>query len=121
MESNDYNYPIVDATAFSVESIVNLVENCYLNNFKSGESKDDYYCGITNNLKVRTVAHQQNDFSIVDNKVFAWECSSAEVAAEVEKRLGEMGFDIGNTETKGNGGVESSCIVYLLKKGSKVN
>lgn len=121
IEAMDYDYQIVDATKYSIDEIVELAQVCYYSNFKGGDNKGDYYCGITNDLDIRMDVHRHNDFSIVDDKVYAWNCCTAIVAAEVEKRLGNLGFDIGDTETIGNGGVESSCIVYLLKKGEKVN
>ena len=65
--------------------------------------------------------HRCEDFEIVEDSVFAWNCENVDVAAEVEKRLGELGFDNGDTKTLGNGGVENSTIVYLLKKGEAVN
>ena len=39
--------------------------------------------------------HRCEDFEIVEDRVFAWNCKNVDVAAEVEKRLGELGFDIG--------------------------
>lgn len=120
INSLKYDYVMVDATKFSVEQIVELVVATYDSIFKKGETKHDYYCGITNDLDIRMDAHRRNDFTIIDDKVFAWKCGSAVVAAEVEKSLGDKDFDIGNAETAGNGGTENSSIVYLLKKGQKV-
>ena len=119
----EHNYKVKDATSFSIDQIVDLVNNQYLLyfNFNEDKTKDDYYCGITNNLDKRMEEHRRNDFEIVEDKVFAWNCENVDVAAEVEKRLGELGFDIGDTKTLGNGCVESSTIVYLLKKGKTVN
>lgn len=120
-ESLKYDYTMVDATNILADDVVKLIVVSYEMNFKYGDTKYDYYCGITNNLDGRMDDHCRDDFSIVDNKVFAWNCQSAEIAAEVEKRLGIIGFDIGKTETFGNGGVETSTKVYMLKKGETVN
>lgn len=116
-----YNYVYVDATKLSKELIVKLVVEKYHEIFKHDDNKSNYYCGITNDLDRRMEEHRHDDFSIVDDKVFAWNCSSAKVAAEVEKNLEKLGFDIGNTDTTGNGGSVDSSIVYLLKKGPNVN
>lgn len=119
----EHNYTVRDATSLSIDQIVDLINNQYLSyfNFNEDKTKDDYYCGITNNLDKRMDEHRRNDFEIVEDKVFAWNCKNVDVAAEVEKRLGELGFDIGDTKTLGNGCVESSTIVYLLEKGKAVN
>ena len=119
----EHNYKVKDATSFSIDLIVDLVNNQYLSdfNFNEDKTKGDYYCGITNNLDKRMDEHRRNDFEIVEDKVFAWNCKNVEVAAEVEKRFGKLGFDIGDTKTLGNGCVENSTIVYLLKKGKAVN
>lgn len=116
-----HNYKVIDATSFSIAQIVKLVNEQYLSCFNKGETKHDYYCGITNNLDKRMEEHRCEDFEIVEDRVFAWNCENVDVAAEVEKRLGKLGFDIGDTKTLGNGGVENSTIVYLLEKGKAVN
>ena len=119
----EHNNKVKDATSYSIDLIVELVINKYLSyfNFNEDKTKDDYYCGITNNLDKRMDEHRRNDFEIDEDKVFAWNCKNVDVAAEVEKRLGDLGFDIGDTKTLGNGCVENSTIVYLLEKGKVVN
>ena len=119
----EHNYKVKDATSFSIDQIVGFVNNQYLScfNINKDKTKDDYYCGITNNLDKRMEEHRCEDFEIVEDRVFAWNCENVDVAAKVEKRLGELGFDIGDTKTLGNGGVENSTIVYLLEKGKAVN
>ena len=117
----EHNYNVKDATSYSIDLIIELVNDQYLSCFNEGETKHDYYCGITNNLDKRMDEHRRNDFEIDEDKVFAWNCKNVEVAAEVEIRLGKQGFDIGDTKTLGNGGVENSTIVYLLEKGKAVD
>lgn len=117
----EHNYNVKDATSYSIDLIIELVNDQYLSCFNKGETKHDYYCGITNNLDKRMDEHRRNDFEIVEDRVFAWNCKNVDVAAEVEKRLGKLGFDIGDTKTLGNGGVENSTIVYLLEKGKSVD
>lgn len=92
-----HNYKVKDATSFSIDLIVELVNNQYLSyfNINKDKTKDDYYCGITNNLDKRMEEHRCEDFEIVEDRVFAWNCENVDVATEVEKRLGKLGFDIG--------------------------
>ena len=112
----EHNYKVIDATSFSIDKMVKSVNEQYLSCFNTGETKHDYYCGITNNLDKRMEEHRCEDFEIVEDRVFAWNCENVDVAAKVEIRLSELGFDIGDTKTLGNRGVENSTIVYLLKK-----
>ena len=49
--------------------------------------------------------------------VWAYVCANVEVAKQVEGLLGAKGYDIGGQNAAGNGAVETSCIVYFLKKG----
>ena len=93
----EHNYKVKDATSFSIDLIVELVNNQYLSyfNINKDKTKDDYYCGITNNLDKRMEEHRCEDFEIVEDRVFAWNCENVDVAAKVEKRLGKLGFDIG--------------------------
>lgn len=93
----EHNYKVKDATSFSIDLIVELVNNQYLSyfNINKDKTKDDYYCGITNNLDKRMEEHRCEDFEIVEDRVFAWNCENVDVATEVEKRLGKLGFDIG--------------------------
>lgn len=116
MNSEEEKYQIIDATKFSVDTICKLVNSSLQTMWELDDLTTDYYCGITNDLDERMAAHRREDFLIEDDKVFAWNCSTAKVAAEVEKCMGKH-VDIGDTNTLGNGGVETSTIVYLLKKG----
>lgn len=109
----DYNYTNVES--LSPGAIKDLLDNCFLNYFH-GVSKRALYCGITNDLDIRMQQHRMNDFVIEGNKVFAFICSTALVAAEVEQ-LAKDDYDIGNNENFGNGGEQNSTIVYLCKKG----
>lgn len=120
MKSLDYHYTMVDATTWSVDDIVSAIDLRQKISFKPGDIKKQYYCGITNDLDTRMEAHRNNDFSIENETVYAWNCATQKAAADVEGLLGEMGFDIGDTKTGGNGGTDDSTIVYLLKKGNAV-
>ena len=109
----DYNYTNVES--LTPGAIKDLLDNCFLNYF-NGVSKRALYCGITNDLDIRMQQHRIHDFEIEDNKVFAFICSTAVIAAEVEQ-LAKDEYDIGDNENFGNGGEQNSTIVYLCKKG----
>lgn len=85
--------------------------------FKSGDLKKSFYCGITNDVDVRMEQHRTSDFSIAEEHVCAYVCANVGVAKQVEGLLGEAGYDIGGQNAAGNGAAETSCIVYFLKKG----
>lgn len=116
-ESDKYQYTYTDVKLLSKIEIVELIEQNMLIDFKSGDLKKSFYCGITNDVDIRMEQHRTSNFSIADERVCAYVCANVEVAKQVEKLLGEAGYDIGGQNAAGNGAVETSCIVYFLKKG----
>lgn len=120
IESDKYQYTYTDVKLLSKNEIVVLIEQNKLINFKSGDLKKSFYCGITNDVDIRMEQHRTSNFSIADERVCAYVCANVEVAKQVERLLGEAGYDIGGQNAAGNGAAESSCIVYFLKKGKLV-
>lgn len=118
VEAAHYNYTYTDAEDWSVYKIHDSIRN-YVNTvlYDIGDNKNAFYCGITNDIDIRMQQHRDNDFNIVGNKVGAWLCRNAECATEVERRMGEFGYDIGRGNKAGNGANDDSCYVYILKKG----
>lgn len=118
VETVHYNYSYEDARYMLVDDICNSIRG-YVNTvlFKNGDYKDSFYCGITNDIDIRMQQHRDNDFNIVGNQVGAWLCCDVECATEVERRMGEFGYDIGRGNKAGNGANDDSCYVYILKKG----
>lgn len=117
IESDKYQYTYTDVKLLSKNEIVVLIEQNKLINFKSGDLKKSFYCGITNDVDISMEQHRTSNFSIADERVCAYVCANVEVAKQVERLLGEAGYDIGGQNAAGNGATESSCIVYFLKKG----
>ena len=117
IESDKYQYTYTDVKLLSKNEIVELIEQNMLIDFKSGDLKKSFYCGITNDVDIRMEQHRTSNFSIVDERVCAYVCANVEVAKQVERLLGEAGYDIGGQNAAGNGAAESSCIVFFLKKG----
>lgn len=93
--------------------VVELIINIYESNFVSGESKHDYYCGITNNIEDNLKKHN------IKNHLVVCKCQDAKIAAEAEDSLGKAGFDIGDVNHGGNGGAEDSVYVYMFKKSDR--
>lgn len=102
----------LDFSNNSVSRIIGHFNTIYTTLFVPGENKDDYYCGITSeNEETNTLErHQIESFSTIVKT------GSQTVAAEVERKLGEEGFDIGDVDYGGNGGNEDSILVYMFKK-----
>lgn len=117
IESDKYQYTYTDVKLLSKNEIVELIKQNMLIDFKSGDLKKSFYCGITNDVDIRMEQHRTSNFSIADERVCAYVCANVEVAKQVERLLGEAGYDIGGQNAAGNGAAESSCIVYFLKKG----
>lgn len=117
IESDKHQYTYTDVKLLSKNEIVELIKQNMLIDFKSGDLKKSFYCGITNDVDIRMEQHRTSNFSIADERVCAYVCANVEVAKQVERLLGEAGYDIGGQNAAGNGAAESSCIVYFLKKG----
>ena len=117
IESDNYQYTYTDVNLLSKNEIVELIEQNMLIDFESGDLKKSFYCGITNDVDIRMEQHRTSNFSIADERVCAYVCANVEVAKQVERLLGEAGYDIGGQNAAGNGAAETSCIVYFLKKG----
>lgn len=117
IERDKYQYTYTDVKLLSKNEIVELIEQNMLIDFKSGDLKKSFYCGITNDVDIHMEQHRTNDFSIADERVCVYVCANVEVAKQVERLLGEAGYDIGGKNAAGNGAAETSCIVYFLKKG----
>ena len=118
VEAVHYNYSYIDAKLCLAKDIRDSIRN-YVNTvlYDIGDNKNAFYCGITNDIDIRMQQHRDNDFNIVGNKVGAWLCRNAECATEVERLMGEFGYDIGRGNKAGNGANDDSCYVYILKKG----
>ena len=112
VEAAHYNYTYTDAEDWSVYKIRDSIRN-YVNTvlYDIGDNKNAFYCGITNDIDIRMQQHRDNDFNIVGNKVGAWLCRNAECATEVERLMGEFGYDIGRGNKAGNGANDDSCYV----------
>lgn len=117
MESDDCQYTYTDVKRISAEEIAKLIEQHRYMYFKSENLNKSFYCGITNDVDIRMDQHRRDDFPIEGNHVRAYVCANVEVAKQVEGLLGIKGYDIGGQNAAGNGAVETSCIVYFLKKG----
>lgn len=101
-----------DCTKSSITDILNYFNFEYLIavDFNDDPDKFQYYCGITGNIEENLSRHN------VDGYMACALCKSYETASEVESHLGEEGFDIGDSQTIGNGGNENSKIVYMIEK-----
>jgi len=92
----------------SIEEAVKLFNDTYRRNRQPGDTKFNFYCGITKDLIQRNRQHE------VDKVLVSVTAESFEDAANLEKALQEEGYDVGG----GAGhGVEDSKIVYMYRKG----
>ena len=85
--------------------IMTRFELAYISNFKYGETKRNYYCGITNDLERRAKEHNANF-------ILTKEMKSFEEAKIVEEALHEKGYYTG--KQLGNGD-EDTVHVYMYK------
>lgn len=102
----------VDGTQMSVNAILQYFDGVYrTTTIMHTIPRKDFYCGITNDIQNNLSRHKIAGYTT------CVKCSSFEISSEVEAKLGEIGFDIGNPNNPaGNGGVEDSTIVYMAYK-----
>lgn len=102
----------VDGTKMTVKAIVEYFDAVYsTTTIMDFKPRKDFYCGITNNIENNLRRHD------IDGYTTCVECASFDVSSEVEAKLGEQGFDIGNANNPaGNGGANDSTIVYMAFK-----
>lgn len=106
---------ITDGTILSIEGIVSLLEQ-YKKIYFSSSPKSDIYCGITNDLDIRTRDHIRKGEISPDSHVYAINCANNKIASKVELEMSIRDYDIGKTKTEGNGAKDNSTIVYIVKK-----
>lgn len=98
-----------DCSGLTVDAIVSLIHtvvNCKRDN---GNSRNDaFYAGICKDVKDNMQRHGN------DSYVVLVDCGIREKAGDVETRLGDLGFDVG--EKANNGGDEATTIVYVIQK-----
>lgn len=70
-------------------------------------SKKTFYCGITNDIQRRENEHNAEFLQYV-------KCENKDEATELERLLGEEGFDIGRNY--GNGASDDSIYTYIYMK-----
>ena len=111
---NDYksNVSIIYNTRNMIYSIKDiecarkLFHIAYLASVKSGETKMNYYCGITNDLSCRKQQHKVEEF------IKTIECDSFKTSSAIEKMLEEEGFNVGKSAGHGR---KDSVFVYMYK------
>lgn len=106
---------IVDGVKLTIEEIVSLLEQYKMIYFPS-TSKGDIYCGITNDLDIRTRDHISKGEISSESHVYAINCANNGIASNVELEMSNRDFYIGKTKTEGNGTKNNSTIVYIAKK-----
>ena len=111
MNLNNIIVQPTDFTAKSVEEIVAYFNFEYLNavDLDNDPDKNQFYCGITGDIGSNLRRHNVNGYTACVL------CDSFKTASDVEKRLGELGFNIGTSNKAGNGGNENSKIVYMIE------
>lgn len=99
------------------KTIARMMRIWYLSKMKIGDRKSRFYCGITNDPQTRMSTHEREDHEGREiEKVVVYECDSVNIAIEVETKMSQQGFDIGDPCHDGNGAVEDSKYVYLYRK-----
>lgn len=102
-----------DYTNGTIDNIVQYFNMEYCDVFDLNEKqykRSDFYCGITGDIDANLARHNVKGYTACVL------CDSFETASNVERKLGELGFEIGDTDRLGNGGNEKSRIVYMIEQ-----
>lgn len=92
----------------TLKQVVYIFNYEYNQHKQEGDTKQDFYCGITHDLHERNLGHKIDDSEIICHIRVA----SFAQAREVETALHEAGF---NTGDQLNNGIESTKIVYMFR------
>ena len=110
-------FKVLNAKGMTADQIADLLYVWFLGMFSGNDTRNDFYCGITNAPETRIRDHVSNDYNGKEiNNIIVYECDSVDISFEVEKLMGNKGFDIGNPPHEGNGAAIDSCYIYLFKK-----
>ena len=109
-EKNNDNVPQPeDCKNLSVEKIVTAITSQVNISRDNGNTRNDaFYAGICKDVEDNMKRHRN------DNYVALVDCGTREKAGEVETKLDDLKFDVG--EKANNGGDEETTIVYVIKK-----
>lgn len=126
----DKEIEITDLSACGVEEIAENLYRRYLDEFKPPMTRNDIYCGITNDFDRRKREHERLHWE-VKNVIAVVDCGTKEKAAEVEGLIRKHPYEFTitvdpeltdeNPPSPGNGGVKDSTLVYMVVKGKNVN
>lgn len=100
-----------DYTRIGADEIANIFWQRYLSIYYAHPNenlqRNDFYCGITDDLDRRAEEHNLEQFDCCAK------CASFAISSEVERKLDKKGFDCG--KHLGNG-QNNSVYVYMYKK-----
>lgn len=108
-------YVVNMAKGKTAKEVFEYLKNQYLFNCKTGDSRKNFYCGITYDVDLRMLQHEDDDKKEIKHCV-AYLCDTNEIAADVEAMMKDNGFDTGDTDTYNNGGKEFSRYIYMYRK-----
>ena len=95
---------------YTIEDLGKALETfnaAYTGQHKANDTKQDFYCGITNDLEKRKSTHK------VEKYAATIECDSFETSTAIEEALHDDGFDTG--DQRGNGD-DDSVFVYMYRQ-----
>lgn len=106
-EEKDIPQP-VDCTNLSVEEIVmGLTTTVNVQRDNGSTTNKAFYAGICKDVEQNMARHGN------DSYVALCDCGTRDKAGQVETKLAELGFDVGDRPD--NGGDEETTIVYIIK------
>ena len=93
----------------TLDQVVTIFNYEYEQHRLDGDSRNDFYCGITHDLKERNDGHKIDDSEIICHI----RTSSFDDAKAVEAALEREGFNVGG---KVGNGIPQTTIVYMYRR-----
>ena len=93
----------------TIEQALNWFEDAYKSHRHPEDTKDNFYCGITNDPERRKGSDEHN----VESYLVLLECQDGDTAKDLERMLNDAHFNVGN---EAGHGTDESVFVYMYRR-----
>lgn len=109
------NYACFKAFGHEAPYIADRLVDYYTAERHSGDTRNQFYCGVTYDVDIRMSEHEEKDQKTY-HKCLGILCRTETIAETVEGIMRDKGFCIGKSDKQGNGAKNFSRYVYLYRR-----